>query len=250
MDPHHFQFGKWVKRTNSEPAKRPSKPVPNRKKDPAGEGYGSLYGADFTPHPGAGIWANPRRWEGIRNMFSEKPRLPHQKFAKTPSKNAMLFAEPSSTWTTDYRQNIGHFTFAEGIAQKRQKCQLGQGRGSQAFEEDGVGMNSTSKFWTSDYRAGPGSKKTPEQMARAKREPPEAFKSKMPPYYERIHPHWGDLKDNPYATGYKGWLASDYQEGSGYRDEPKIYRATRHSKDEYRYIRGCFHYPIKPLVGY
>mmetsp|Transcript_3234 Transcript_3234/g.7616 ORF Transcript_3234/g.7616 Transcript_3234/m.7616 type:complete len:250 (-) Transcript_3234:388-1137(-) len=249
MDPHHFQVGTWVKRVASEPPKPTRRPVPNKKKDPAGEGYGSLYASDFTPQAGVGIWNNPRRWEGIRNMFSDKPRLPHQKFAAKLSKAAVLYAEPSSTWTTDYRQNIGQFTNAEGLKEKRRKCFLGQGKGSQAFEEDKVGFSS-SKNWTSDYRQGPGSSKTREMTAKAKREPPEAFKSKLPPYYERIHPHWADVKDNPYATGYKGWLASDYQEGSGHRDEPKIYRATRHSKDEYRYIRGCFHYPIKPLVGY
>ncbi|CAD7952484.1 unnamed protein product [Amoebophrya sp. A25] len=243
MDPTHFQVGKWVKRAASEPPK-PRPPVPNRLKDPAGEGYGSLYQADFVPHTGQGIWNRPKRWEGIRNMFSEKPRLPHQKFARR-SKTVEKYQSPSSEWTTDYRQNIGAFTYAEGVAQKRKQYQLGQGRGSQALATGGGASG-----WTSDYRSGAGCQKTRQMMAESKREPPEHLKSRLPPPWERIHPHWADTKQNPFARGYKGWLASDYQEGPGLRDEAKIYRATRTSKDEYRYIRGCFHYPIRPAVGY
>lgn len=186
-------------------------------------------------------------------MFSEKPRDPDiveeppQYFhPKSP------YGTTSDGWRSDYRSNIGSFTYAEGLANKRERMFKRKPGADSTLPTDYGSSN-----WTSDYREGPGSHKTPAQCIAALREPSEINKPKCEPFKDRKHPHWSEVKENKYVKGdtvenntIKGKLASDYIDGSGYRDEPKIYRSTRQSKDEYRHIRGRDWYTGKPLVGY
>lgn len=193
---------------------------------------GSTNRMDFRPHTGDGIWKNRATtpWHGKRNMFSEKPRQPHQLWPPGYFDPKMPYAQASKEWRSEYQEHVGKW---KPTPKRKSSTRGKQPGGNQTLPDYWK-----SSQWTSDYREGSGSKKTPKMMATAKREISERLKPKLPPPHERIHPHWDERKGNKYASGYNGWIASDYQDGSGFFDESAYRRSGTKAYKEYHYIRG------------
>lgn len=86
----------------------------NRPPDP-GSTYHSIYMNEMVPFP----QRDPERWHGLRNMFSEKPRMPHQRALRNFDGTIVQYFD-AKDWVSDYSKNIGNYTAEEMRAARRE----------------------------------------------------------------------------------------------------------------------------------